>query len=112
MLQKLSVGLARECVEKNNPDKHQCHVGYYLIGDGLPVTEKVLKANYSFAILLKQFISRNVSKLYVFESVLLTALVSAFLLSKLYHEDISTGIHIFFVIAKHFSCKSFFNCCY
>jgi len=105
---KTVVSLARECVEKNNPDKHQCHVGYYLVGDGLPVTEEVLKAHFSFATLLKQFFLRNVAKFYVFESVLLTALASVFLLSKLFHEELNTSILIFLSLliilaASHFS---------
>ncbi|MBA3285362.1 MAG: cyclic beta 1-2 glucan synthetase, partial [Nitrosopumilus sp.] len=105
---KTVVSLAKVCVEKNNPDKHQCHVGYYLIGDGLPVTEKVLKAHFSFATRLKQFFLMNVSKFYVLESVLLTALVSTFLLSKLYYEEINTGTLIFLSLlvilaASHFS---------
>ncbi|MEO5674229.1 MAG: glucoamylase family protein, partial [Chitinophagales bacterium] len=105
---KTVVGLARECVEKKIPDKHQWHVGYYLIGDGLPVTEKILKTHYSFATLLKQFFLRNLSKFYVLESVLLTALVSILLLSKLYHEEISNGILVFLSLlsilaASHFS---------
>jgi len=105
---KTVVELARACLEKNNPDKHQCHIGYYLIGDGLPVTEKVLKAHFSFATLLKQFFLRNVSTIYVLESVLLTALVSTFLLSKLYHEETNSGILIFLSLlsilaASHFS---------
>ena len=105
---KTVVDLARQCVEKNIPDKQQWHVGYYLIGDGLPVTEKILKAHYSFATIFKQFFLRNVSMFYVVESVLLTALVSTFLLSKLYQEDISTGMLIFLSLliilaASHFS---------
>ncbi len=105
---KTVVGLARECAEKNVNDKHQMHVGYYLIGDGLPITEKILKVKYSFLTLVNQFFLRNVPKFYVFESVLLTALISTFLISKLYHEEKSTGILIFLsflsiLAASHFS---------
>ncbi|MDZ4667424.1 MAG: glucoamylase family protein [bacterium] len=105
---KTVVGLSRQCVENNIPDKHQCHVGYYLFGDGLQVTEKILNAQYSFATKFKQFFLRNASKFYVVESVLLNALVCSFLLKKLYHEDLSTSILIFLSLlsilaASHFS---------
>jgi len=105
---KTVVALSRECVNNNVQDKHQCHVGYFLIGDGLQVTEKILKAHYSYTAKFKQFFLRNISTFYVFESVLLTALISTFLISKLYHEEKNTGILIFLsllsiIAASHFS---------
>ncbi|CAN5375250.1 glucoamylase family protein [soil metagenome] len=93
---KTVVGLARESIENKNPDTHQHHVGYFLIGDGLSITEKVLHAKFSVAILIKQFFLRNVAKFYVFESIILTALVSTLLLLKLYHEQLNTYIFILF----------------
>jgi len=105
---KTVVGLSRQCVDNNIPDKHQCHVGYYLFGDGLRITEKTLNAQHSFATKFKQFFLRNASKFYVVESVLLNALVCIFLLSKLYHEDLNTSILVILSLlgilaASHFS---------
>ncbi|MEO8150975.1 MAG: glucoamylase family protein [Bacteroidia bacterium] len=105
---KAAIGLARECVVKKVSDKHKWHVGYYLIGDGLPVIEKMLRVRLSVAAFLRQFFFRNASKFYVFEALLLTTLVSAFLISKACHDEIRTGMFIFLSLlsilaASHFS---------
>ncbi len=105
---KTVIEIAKECVEKNSHDEYKKHVGYYLIGDGLPVTEKILKVHYSFGILLKRFFIRNISKFYVVESLVLTIVVSVFLFAKLYSEEADKGLLIFSTLlcilaASHFS---------
>ncbi len=91
---KIVIGLAKENIEKNSIDKHTWHVGYYLIGDGLPITEKILKTQLSVLQSLRQFSFRNAHKLYVFSALLLTTIISAFLILKAHNDELRIGIFV------------------
>ncbi|MEJ0057040.1 MAG: hypothetical protein WDN75_16105 [Bacteroidota bacterium] len=59
------IKLAKEHSETGTGDQHKSHVGYYLIGNGLKTTEKILKARNSFIGFFKELFTNNASTFYV-----------------------------------------------
>ncbi len=89
---KIAVRLAGEPVQKYQRDDRQGHVGYYLIGKGLPETKKAAGIDFSFINGVDRFFCDNRLLLYLGSIVLVTAVLTALLIVKAYSETESTWV--------------------
>ena len=105
---KAVLRLARESERNNKAETLKSHIGYYLIGDGLPVVEKLLKTRRSVSGLFKKVFSIYAPVVYVLGALCLTALITFLLISQARHEDLQDGILVLIsflsaLAASHFA---------
>ena len=105
---KAVLRLARESERNNKAETLKSHIGYYLIGDGLPVVEKLLKTRRSVSGLFKKVFSAYAPVVYVLGALCLTALITFLLISQARHEDLQDGILVLIsflsaLAASHFA---------
>ncbi len=81
---KSVIKITRDHSDKNN--EHTSHVGYYLIGKGLRITQKALRARRSFKEFFNDFSVNNTATFYVLGSLFLTAIIGAGLMFKTYRQ--------------------------
>lgn len=82
-IQKTSIHLNPESMK-------ECHVGYYLIGDGLSLLENALNIQYSPYKVLCKFFSRWSIQFYSASIIFITFALTLWLLNKAYHNGINT----------------------
>ena len=86
----LVIKLAKESLVKDPADERKAHVGYYLLDEGVKITEKLTHPRLSIAERLKQIAGKNSYALYVLSSTVLTLVVAAGLFLKAYSDGMPT----------------------
>ena len=84
-----AVRLAQQSAATNNRDNRTAHVGYYLIDRGLPILERLVKVRFSVSGALFKISKRNNLLLFTGSIVLLTLILTASLLTKLYFDGVN-----------------------
>ncbi len=84
-----SIKLAKKGAELNGPDDRSAHVGYYLIGKGLPQLERITKIKRTLSSLTKKTVFRFPLFFYLGLIILLTLTFSWSLLEKAHSNGIN-----------------------
>ncbi|MES1216988.1 MAG: cyclic beta 1-2 glucan synthetase, partial [Bacteroidota bacterium] len=71
-----AIELAKESIEKNDPDNRKTHVGYYLSGKGLEQLSKIVRMKLSGGELFKKIFNKHPLLYYIAGITSFTALVS------------------------------------
>jgi cyclic beta-1,2-glucan synthetase len=89
---RLAIALTKENAQKNESDKRSQHVGYYLVGKGVPLTEKLAKMRFSIPEYLRRIIYNYPLFFYAGSIILLSLIFGAGLFAKAYGENYKTWI--------------------
>jgi cyclic beta-1,2-glucan synthetase len=73
---RAAINLAKRSASKEPDDKRKGHVGYYLVGSGVFLTENVAKVRLNTGQTLERFFVKNAYRFYVLLAILLTGLVA------------------------------------
>ncbi len=84
----IAIQLAKENVEKDSPDERSSHVGFYLIGKGLALTELKSGVHLKFKEKLKRAAFKFPFLLYTGCSILLTLILTGILVFKLHLDEL------------------------
>ncbi len=105
---RASVTLAMNGAELNGQEDRTAHVGFYLIGKGLPQLEHFTKTKHTFSSLCKRTISRFPLIFYLGSIILLTAAFSWSLLEKAQSDGVGSW-HIWVLGFLLFLCSSYLS---
>jgi cyclic beta-1,2-glucan synthetase len=86
-----SIELAMQGAEANGDGDRTAHVGFYLIGRGLPLLEQRTKARRNLSLLGRKAVLKYPLLFYLGLIVILTLLFSVMLMGKAYHDGINNG---------------------
>jgi cyclic beta-1,2-glucan synthetase len=89
---RMAIRLAKENEQKIEPDKRTAHVGYYLVGKGVPLLEKLAKMRFSFPEYLRRIIYNYPLFFYAGSIILLSLIFGGGLFAKAYGENYKTWI--------------------
>ncbi len=103
-----AIDLAKEGAYQNGAGDRTAHVGYYLIGKGLPVLEHDLKTKASFSSVFRKTVSRIPLLLYS-GSIILLALIFTLILLVKAHSDGLTGWPLWALGLLLILCTSFLS---
>ena len=83
---KMVLELAKESAEKHGADDRKAHVGYYLISDGLPKTEKRAKMRLPLATVLRRKVRKAPFFIYISFVLIVTLGITAVIAFDAYDE--------------------------
>lgn len=81
---RLAINLAKESVLKNSADLRRAHVGYYLVGKGVAVTEAAAQLKLKGTDSFRNMMGKYKTRLYIASSLLITLAVAWGLFAKAY----------------------------
>ncbi|HPH46059.1 MAG TPA: glucoamylase family protein, partial [Chryseolinea sp.] len=100
---QIAIDLAHEHFEKDKSDQRKSHVGYYLCGRGLKLTERKAGLRLSYVRSIKEMLTNVAGSLYITVALFLTLIVGSFLIIEALSQTIpiawSIVIGIFSLIA-------------
>ncbi|MEJ7645869.1 MAG: glucoamylase family protein [Chryseolinea sp.] len=71
----IAIAQALKAAEKDPSDKRRSHVGYYLVGPGSSITEKLANVKYTGAQRLQKFFYKNIRSFYGLLAFVLTVII-------------------------------------
>ncbi len=83
---RIAIQLAQESAEKNSADERLAHVGYYLVDEGLPQTEKRANMRLSFVAASRRRLGRFPLVIYIGTILLITFGLTAIIAFKAYSD--------------------------
>ncbi|MEP6725917.1 MAG: glucoamylase family protein [Bacteroidota bacterium] len=89
---RIALQLVHENVTLDGGDQRMAHIGYYLIGQGLPQTKSRAKVIVPFIQKTRHIIKRNAFLFYLFFIFLITGAIGAFIFIKGYGETKSSWL--------------------
>jgi cyclic beta-1,2-glucan synthetase len=101
-----TIELAKKGAEQNGAKDRSAHVGYYLIGNGLPQLENITKFKHSFSLIIKKIFFKFPLFFYIFLIFLLISIFSFGLLEKVKSDGIS-GWPVYLIGLLLILCTSF-----
>ncbi len=89
---RAAINLGKKSSSTATGDQRKTHVGYYLIGPGLPALEKVAKVQLSFGQSLRTFFQKNADSLYICITLVFTLLIGGALIYKAYSDGVTNKL--------------------
>ena len=103
-----SIELAKKGAELNGPEDRTAHVGYYLIGKGLPQLEHLIKINNTLSSICRKTIFRFPLFFYLGSIILLISIFTWSLLEKAHSDGIGSW-HLWALGFLLFLCTSYLS---
>ena len=95
---QIAIDLTKESAAKNGDDDRTAHLGYFLISDGLPQTEKRAKMHLNFITRIERVLAGFPLTLYLGAILLISLSICSLIVYKAYMDGNSIGLIIAFAI--------------